>query len=231
MLAEQLGDDPSDPIVHYHKLGYGADGTFTVLEEKPATDAAVAALGTALGAKADAAATTDGGTFSLLAFIKRISAALRDGSLKAIMRGAARGETPAADATVTAVSSDRAAVDVYVRGQVGGGLTDAELRADPVEVTVVDGATGAPNVATAQVSVDDTSGGVQVVAARATRRSVTIVNHGDVDVWIGGTGVTVSNGALLLGTKGAALTIATNAVVRAITGGDTVSVGVLEVYD
>lgn len=132
-----------------------------------------------------------------------------------------------------ATAANQATLNGYVDG-IETQLTTIDGRVDGLEAlltAISSKLTGAPNVATAQVAVDDTSGGVVVAAARSTRRSVTIVNHGAVDVWIGVSGVTVGTGALLLGTKGSALTIATNAAVRAVTEGDAVTVGVVEVYD
>ena len=93
------------------------------------------------------------------------------------------------------------------------------------------GAVGAANVATGQVSVDTTSGGVTVAAARVTRRSITIVNHGTTDVYIGVGSVTTSNGILLPGTKGAALTIETTLAVKAIVASGSQIVSYLEEYD
>ena len=64
---------------------------------------------------------------------------------------------------------------------------------------------GADNIATNQVSV--TSAATAIVAARATRRSVLIINHGTTNVYIGGASVTTSDGILLTGTAGAAIGI------------------------
>lgn len=87
---------------------------------------------------------------------------------------------------------------------------------------------GAGSIATAQVSV--TTGNVSVVAARAGRASVTIINLGTVDVWLGATGVTTSTGILLLGVKGASVTIPTSAAVFGTTGSGTQTVAVLESF-
>lgn len=90
---------------------------------------------------------------------------------------------------------------------------------------------GAPNIANTQVTVDTTAGGVALVAARATRRCVTFVNNGAVDVFLGTGTVSAANGFLLVGTKGAAVTMCVTAAVKAITASGSVAVGVLEEYD
>jgi hypothetical protein len=93
------------------------------------------------------------------------------------------------------------------------------------------GVVGAANVGTGQVSVDTTSGGVTVAAARGTRRQLTIVNHGTTDVYVGVGSVTTSSGILLPGVKGAALTIDTTLAVKAIVASGSQSVSYLEEYD
>lgn len=90
---------------------------------------------------------------------------------------------------------------------------------------------GAANIANGQVAVGITAGGVQVVAARATRRAVTIVNHADTDVYVGTGTVSATNGMLLLGQKGTSVTIATTAAVRAIAATGSVTLSYLEEFD
>lgn len=87
---------------------------------------------------------------------------------------------------------------------------------------------GSGTIATAQVSVATTS--TQVVAARTNRGSVKITNLGTTDVFIGVTGVTTTTGDLLPGTKGASITIPTNAAVFAVASGAAQNVSVMEVY-
>jgi hypothetical protein len=87
---------------------------------------------------------------------------------------------------------------------------------------------GTGSIATAQVTV--TTGNVSVVAARAGRASVTIINLGTVDVWLGVTGVSTSTGILLLGVKGSAVTIPTSAAVFGTVGSGTQAVAVLESF-
>lgn len=99
--------------------------------------------------------------------------------------------------------------------------------ADGKHVQLV-GAAGAPSIAHNQVSVGTSA--TAIVAARARRRSVTIVNHGTTDVYVGGTGVTTGNGVLLPGTKGAAITIETTAAVSAVVGSGTQTVSYFEEY-
>lgn len=88
---------------------------------------------------------------------------------------------------------------------------------------------GAANLANGQVSVTTTAG--NVVASRATRRAVTIVNHGTTDVYLGVATVTTSNGILLTGTKGAAVTLFTTAAVQGIVAAGTQTVSYIEEYD
>lgn len=83
--------------------------------------------------------------------------------------------------------------------------------------------------ATAQVTVDTTSGGVLVAAARPGRYAVTIINLGTVDTYFGNKGLTTSTGALLVGTKGASITIPTDDAVYGINGSSQ-AVAVLESY-
>ncbi len=87
---------------------------------------------------------------------------------------------------------------------------------------------GNASIATSQVSVAATA--TLVAAARATRNAVTVTNLGAVDVFCGTAGVTTTTGTLLVGTKGAALTIPTIADVYCIVAAATQSVTVLETY-
>ena len=88
---------------------------------------------------------------------------------------------------------------------------------------------GADNIATNQVSI--TSAATAIVAARATRRSVLIINHGTTDVYIGGASVTTSTGILLAGTEGAAIGIGTTAAVYGIVVSSSQTVSYIENYD
>lgn len=90
---------------------------------------------------------------------------------------------------------------------------------------------GAANIANNQVSVDTTSGGVTIVSSRATRRSVTITNHGTTDVYVGTGSVSSSNGFLLVGRKGSAVTIYTTAAVKGVVASGSQTVSYVEEYD
>lgn len=86
---------------------------------------------------------------------------------------------------------------------------------------------GAASLATSQVTVGTSA--TQIVAARSGRMAVTITMVGAGDVFVGVTGVTVANGALLLGTKGSSITIPTQAAVFGI-GAVAQAVSVLETF-
>lgn len=88
---------------------------------------------------------------------------------------------------------------------------------------------GAANLATNQVSV--TNAATAIVAARAGRRAVMIINHGTTAVYIGGASVTTANGLFLTGTAGAAVSIPTTAAVYGIVSTGTQTVSYIEVYD
>jgi hypothetical protein len=89
---------------------------------------------------------------------------------------------------------------------------------------------GAANGATGQVSVTSTA--TLVAASRTTRRSIKVTNTGTTDVYIGFTsGVTTSTGDLLVGAKGAFISIPTTSAVYAIVASGSVSVSYVEAYD
>lgn len=113
------------------------------------------------------------------------------------------------------------------------GATWDRLRSDTpngldVDVTRVASFPGVANLAHGQVALS--SSATQVVSTRATRRAVTIVNLSTTDIYVGNTGVTTSTGQLLLGSKGAAITIETVTAVFAIVTTGTPSVSYLEEY-
>lgn len=89
---------------------------------------------------------------------------------------------------------------------------------------------GAPNIATGIVTVAATVGGTLIAAARATRTDITIVNEGTTDVRLGVSGVTTGTGLLLVGIKGAALTLSSRAAVYGIVGVGTQNVSFEENY-
>lgn len=87
---------------------------------------------------------------------------------------------------------------------------------------------GSDNMATGQVTVATTA--TQIVAARTGRSSVTIVNDGTVDVFLGGSTVTTTTGELLAGVKGQTLTLNTSAAVYGIVATGTETVTYVENY-
>lgn len=86
---------------------------------------------------------------------------------------------------------------------------------------------GSSNLATNQVSVG--TGATLIAPARAGRNKVKVTMIGAVDAFIGASGVTVSTGDLLLGTKGSSVTIETSAAVYGIAG-SAVTVSYMETF-
>jgi hypothetical protein len=86
---------------------------------------------------------------------------------------------------------------------------------------------GSSAVATGQVA--STNSAATLLAARETRKYVTFVNHGSVDVYIGPATVTTSNGIKL--TPGSSITLHLTALVQAITASGTGAIHYAEVYD
>jgi hypothetical protein len=87
--------------------------------------------------------------------------------------------------------------------------------------TIANQPVGATNFAPAQVSVGTTA--TQIVAARpgaigTGRISVTITNTTTTPIFLGGSGVTLTTGALLPGIVGASKTISTTAAIFGIAG-------------
>jgi len=109
-----------------------------------------------------------------------------------------------------------------------------QLKVVPVGTVTVSGSVaisssvGTANFATGQVALASTA--TQIVASRATRRSVTIVNLSTTDMYIGASGVTTSTGQLLLGVKGAAITMEVVGAVYGIVATGTPSVSFEEEY-
>lgn len=69
-----------------------------------------------------------------------------------------------------------------------------------------------------------------IIAARPGRKEVTIVQHGTADVFFGPYGVTTSTGALLTGTKGTSVKIATEAAIYGIVAAGTQAVSAVETF-
>ena len=102
-----------------------------------------------------------------------------------------------------------------------GAATEATLAAQVV---------GCAGLATAQVTVDATAGGVVLCAARVGRRSVTVTNLGTADVFVGVGTVTAANGELLAGVKGSSQTYLYAGALKAIVASGTQAVSVREEY-
>lgn len=81
---------------------------------------------------------------------------------------------------------------------------------------------------TAQATVGTTA--TLIIAGRPGRKEVTLVNHGTTDVYFGAAGVSTSTGSLLTGTKGAGITIATEAAIYGIVGSGTQAVSAIETF-
>lgn len=122
-----------------------------------------------------------------------------------------------------AARADEAVQRVILQDSKFSGNPPLGTPANPL-ITV---ALGNSNLAHNQVSV--TTGATPIVAARA-RGAVTIVNSGTVDVFLGGSGVTILNGVLLPGVKGASFTINNGAAVYGIVGAGTQTVSYIESY-
>lgn len=137
-------------------------------------------------------------------------------------------QAPVAPATATATKSDligAQATTVAVNptnGQQGALSSDTNNN-----LLVSSG--GAPNLATAQVSV--TTGNISVAAVRALRRSVTITNvTGTSAAFCGNTGVSASTGTYLGGTAGSSITLNTTAAIFCTVAATTQTVTVAETY-
>lgn len=88
----------------------------------------------------------------------------------------------------------------------------------------------AANGNTAQVTVDST-GTTEIVGSNPTRQAVIITNLGTIDVYIGyASGVTTSTGDLLVGVKGAFVTIPTTAELFGVVSSSSQAVSVMEIY-
>lgn len=88
---------------------------------------------------------------------------------------------------------------------------------------------GTDDMATGQVTVTTTA--AVVYGGNVKAREVTFVNLGTTDVYFGKSNVTTGNGQLLVGTKGAAITIKTRSPVYAIVGTGTQAVSFMALFD
>lgn len=83
---------------------------------------------------------------------------------------------------------------------------------------------GQPDLATGQVTIDTTATQIVPAAPANERRSVLVVSHGGVDVFLGKSNVTTSGaggGVLLTGTKGASITLETRGAIYGIVAAGT----------
>jgi hypothetical protein len=94
-------------------------------------------------------------------------------------------------------------------------------------------AAGANNTCSiTQVVVPATANGILIAAANTARGSLTIVNHGAVDVYLyTDNTITTGKGILLVGSKGASYTFYSQTAVYGIVATGTQVVGVCEEYD
>ena len=229
LLPANVGDSDNNAIrVNVVAGGSSGGGAVTIADGADVTQ----------GALADAAVVTDtSGTLS--------------GKLRGLVKWAfermpsSLGQKLMSASLPVVIASDQSAISVTT-----GGLTDAQLRATPVPVsgtiTVssitnalpagtnnvgdvdVASITGTGSLANNQVSVTTTSD--TVVAARAGRRALLIVQHGTTDVYLGTGTVTTTNGVLLKGVAGASISIPTAAAVNGIVASGTQTVSYLEVF-
>ena len=88
---------------------------------------------------------------------------------------------------------------------------------------------GAPNFATGQGTATAAAG--TIVAARASRRALLVVNGGAVDMYLGGAALTAANGLLLTGTEGAAVSFPVTGAVHCITASGSAVYSYAEIYD
>lgn len=116
-----------------------------------------------------------------------------------------------------------------VDGALSAPLMDnyGQLKVVPVG-TITTSSIGTANFSTGQVALASTA--TQIVSSRSTRRSITIINLSTTDMYIGGSGVTTSTGQLLLGVKGAAITMEVVGAIYGIVATGTPSVSFEEEY-
>ncbi|MCZ8310943.1 MAG: hypothetical protein O9320_08815 [Magnetospirillum sp.] len=130
ILADKIG--AGEEYAQVLKIGYGADGALTLLDEKPSTAAAQDTANAALGAPADAEAggTSDG---SIVGLLKRARTLL--GNIASLLAGTLNvgGTVAISNLPATQPVSGTVAVSNFPGTQpVSGPLTDTQLRAAPV---------------------------------------------------------------------------------------------------
>lgn len=87
---------------------------------------------------------------------------------------------------------------------------------------------GGSSIATGQITVASTA--TLISAQRTDRKGIVVINNGTSDVFVGSSGVTTSNGLLLLGVKGASIVMETTAAVYGIVASGTSNVTYMEIY-
>ena len=95
-----------------------------------------------------------------------------------------------------------------------GGVATVEIGNDLL-------ATGQPNVGATATAI---------CSARVGRGAITVVNHGTTDVFLGGSTVTSGTGVLLLGVKGASITLPFAGALYGVTATGSQPVSYVEVY-
>lgn len=137
-------------------------------------------------------------------------------------------QAPVAPATATATKSDligAQATSAAVNPTTG---QQSALSSD-LNNNLLVSTGGAPNLATAQVSV--TTSNITVAAARALRRSITITNvTGTSIIYCGNTGVTTSTGTYLASSAGSSITLNTTVAIFCTVAATTQTVTVAETY-
>lgn len=174
------------------------------------------------GAIADAAATA-GSTGTLSAKLRLITT-----QLATTATNQTATQAPVAPATATATKSDLIGCQAT---SAAVSPTTGQQGAVPCDLNqnILVSAGGAPNLATAQVSV--TTGNISVAALRALRRAVTITNvTGTSAIYCGNTGVSTSTGTYLGSTAGSSITLNTTAAVFCTVAATTQTVTVVETY-
>lgn len=132
----------------------------------------------------------------------------------------------------TLTTGQRGDLQLNARGSLrvelanGGGVINTQTSGSVVGLVTT--GIAANSLATAQATVGTSA--TQIVAARGSRVAVTIVNSGTTDVFVGAAGVTATTGILLPGTKGASITIPTNAAIFGVVGTGTQVVSALETF-
>lgn len=137
-------------------------------------------------------------------------------------------QAPVAPATATATKSDLIGAQATTAAVNPTNGQQSALSSDTNNNLLVS-AGGAPNVATAQVSV--TTGNISVASARALRRAITVTNvTGTSVIYCGNTGVSTSTGTYLGGTAGSSITLNTTAAIFCTVAATTQTVTVAETY-